>query len=288
MLKNKRFIRIGRAYSPVVPALTYGKDDNMPQKDIVSVIIPTYNRAHIIGRTVGSVLNQTYGNFEIIVIDDGSTDQTRDAVMRFNDRRIRYVQQEYAGLPAICRNRGLRLAGGEYVAFLDSDDLWLPQKLSRQIEFMRNNPQAFLVYSRCFVQEDGKVVAVEPRRPKSGYVFEDLYLAYNFIPCLTVMMRNPGSHKDYFFDEHPQLKAAEDYDLWLTIAMGERIGYIDEPLAIYVKHRGSISAEKLATLKKWKFIMDKFAPSVSKQALIKKRTSLYAKYIFFNTIGRFI
>ena len=106
----------------------------------VSVIIPTYNRAHLVGRAIRSVLNQTYQDFEIIVVDDGSTDNTEEVVKSFNDPRIRYIRHEKnRGGSAAC-NTGIRAARGEYIAFQDSDDEWLPEKLEKQMQVFENTP----------------------------------------------------------------------------------------------------------------------------------------------------
>lgn len=95
----------------------------------VSVVIPTYNRAHLVGRAIQSVLNQTYQDFEIIVVDDGSTDNTEEVVKSFNDPRIRYIRHDQNRGGSAARNTGIKMARGEYIAFQDSDDEWLPEKL---------------------------------------------------------------------------------------------------------------------------------------------------------------
>ena len=103
------------------------------QEKLVSVIIPTYNRSSFLKEAIQSVLNQSYNNFEIIVIDDGSEDETEKVIQSFNDSRIKYLKREHTGSPAFIRNQGMKIAKGEYIAFLDSDDLWFPHKLKMQI-----------------------------------------------------------------------------------------------------------------------------------------------------------
>ena len=100
---------------------------------LVSVIIPTYNRAGVIKETINSIINQTYSNFEIIIVDDGSTDNTGDIIKTFQDDRIKYYWKKNTGLPSKARNVGLKHVNGEFIAFLDSDDIWLPKKIETQL-----------------------------------------------------------------------------------------------------------------------------------------------------------
>jgi len=253
------------------------------EKNLVSVIIPTYNRAGIIGDTIRSVLNQTYDQFEIIVVDDGSSDNTRQVLEKFNDQRIRYFWYANSGLPAVARNRGLALARGEFIAFVDSDDIWLPEKLAKQVKILKENPDIFLVYTKCFIRKNGKTFSISPKNPKSGDIFIRLYMAYNFIPCLTVLMRN--SNTLYCFDENPALRAAEDYDLWLRIAHKERITFIDEPLGIYSMHSENISSDALETLKKWELIIKKFKADVPPVIFCRKYLSFYYRSFFLMTLA---
>ena len=106
----------------------------------VSIVIPTHNRAHLIRRAIGSVLNQIYQDFEIIIVDDASTDNTREVVESLNDQRIRYIRHENKRGAAAARNTGITSASGKYIAFQDSDDKWLPEKLGRQVEILESSP----------------------------------------------------------------------------------------------------------------------------------------------------
>jgi glycosyltransferase involved in cell wall biosynthesis len=254
----------------------------MLQKGLVSVIIPTFNRADVIEETVRSVLAQTYSFFEIIIVDDGSNDNTSEVVKCLNDSRIRYYFFENSGLPAVSRNKGLRLANGEFVAFLDSDDLWLPEKLAKQVKILQEQKDVFLVYSQCIVKQNERIIKISPLHPKSGHIFCQLYLAYNMIPCMAVIMRNRGVDSPYFFDENPFLRAAEDYDLWLTISRTEKIVGIAEPLTVYCLHADNISQDFDKTIKQWKFIINKFRPFVPRHVLIRKLFSFYIKKIIID------
>jgi glycosyltransferase involved in cell wall biosynthesis/predicted SAM-dependent methyltransferase len=213
----------------------------------VSVIIPTFNRFPLLCRAVDSVLNQTHGDVEIIVIDDGSTDDTPILFPR-QFSSIRYVKVEHSGLPAVARNAGIRLAKGELIAFLDSDDQWLPNKLSQQVSVFHKHPTVGLVCSNAFVvrQHDEK-----PSRPylkddqgHSGLVLPAL-LENNFIITSTAMVRRSTLEQVGLFCEDRALRAVEDYDLWLRVATQSAIVYLEALLAIYrdipsVSIRGAI------------------------------------------------
>lgn len=113
------------------------------KKDKVSIITSTYNNAHFISQAIESVLAQTYDNWEMIIVDDGSSDGTEDVVKRFKDSRIHYFSLKHSGTPAISRNIGIRHSSGEFIAFLDADDLWPPQKLEKQVAFLRSKLYLF-------------------------------------------------------------------------------------------------------------------------------------------------
>ncbi len=118
---------------------------------LISIIIPTYNRAALIGESIQSVLNQTYKHWELIIIDDGSHDDTHQVVSNFRDKRISYYSIAHCGIFGKVRNEGLRRANGEYVAFLDSDDLWCADKLETQLELMNQYPEIFFVFSNVTI-----------------------------------------------------------------------------------------------------------------------------------------
>lgn len=121
------------------------------KENLVSVIIPTYNRSDLIKETINSVLNQTHKNFELIIVDDGSTDNTKTVIESFKDNRIKYILQKHIGLPATGRNNGINIAKGDYIALLDSDDQWLPKKSEKQSEFMEKNPDILLIASNGYI-----------------------------------------------------------------------------------------------------------------------------------------
>ena len=187
----------------------------------VSVIIPTFNRAGLIARAIRSVTVQHYRDFEILVIDDGSTDETEEVARSFG-KKIRYCFKENEGAGR-ARNYGLLKARGEYIAFLDSDDLWLPEKLSLQVTLLDRSRQTGLVYTdiKSFSElGTSEKSYFQYTKPYSGYIFRQLFMK-NFIPTSTVMVRRHCFEKvGIFKKDQPH---AEDYDMWLRIASSFQI-----------------------------------------------------------------
>jgi len=206
----------------------------------VSVIIPTYNRAHFLGETIQSVLNQTYQDFEIIIVDDGSTDKTEELVKSFSDGRLRYIKLgKNTGSSAAPRNAGLKVASGKYIALLDSDDTWLPKKLELEVEVFDTHPSVGLIYAdyTYFGSRDGpKKTGFEGVPLVSGYGLKNLFLSgmqYIIATC-TVLVRKSCLEKVGLFDES---MIQCDLDMWLRIAAHFEIDYINTPLAKYRLHK---------------------------------------------------
>jgi len=212
---------------------------------VVSVIIPTYNRASYIAEAIRSVQGQTYPNYEIIVADDGSTDNSAEIVAGFGDA-VTYVPLPHRGQPAATRNGGLCVASGEFIAFLDSDDLFLPNKLALQLSAFEAHPEAGLVYSNgCFFRGDptqptGYVLDGLPT--PSGDVFAEL-LQGNFLTTPVVLIRRACLDVVGMFDERPDFLAVEDYDLWLRIAAQLPVIYAPGNVAAIRRHGQSISRD---------------------------------------------
>lgn len=201
---------------------------------MISVIIPTWNRATIVARAVLSALSQTYQDIEVIVVDDGSTDNTRQILEPFG-RKVRYLPLEHSGLPAVPRNAALHMARGEYVAFLDSDDEWLPEKLEQQIAVLEENSEVGLVCSNALVAKGN----VFPHHlyhnvdyATTQWTLAEL-LRTNVVITSTVVLRHKIMVSTGVFSEDPMLQAIEDYDLWLRVAAVAKVVYIPEPLAVY-------------------------------------------------------
>ncbi len=198
---------------------------------MVTIIIPTYNRKSYLEDAIDSVLGQNFTHFGIIVVDDGSDDGTADLVRGLGDpKKLEYMRFSHSGVPGKVRNAGARMAKGNYLAFLDSDDLWKPEKLTRQIAFFEEHPGIRICHSREIWQRGEKIVSqAGQRHRRSGNIFPDA-LKKCIIGPSTVMMRRELFEEFSGFRE--DLEIAEDYELWLRITAKYPVGYIDEPLVI--------------------------------------------------------
>lgn len=208
----------------------------------VSVIIPTYNRARYICRAVNSVLNQTITDHEIIIVDDGSTDNTKEVLAQY-DNRIVYLPQSNKGISA-SRNRGISAARGKYIAFLDSDDWWAPEKLAEQVKVLDANPKVGIVYSRMpIVNEKGKKLGTKPAGV-SGKNFKELLEVWGDLPTSTVMTRRECLDRVGVFD--CTLPPVEDIDLWLRISQFYDLYEIEgKVLAYYFRHSEQTTASRI-------------------------------------------
>ncbi|HZJ26323.1 MAG TPA: glycosyltransferase [Acidimicrobiia bacterium] len=212
---------------------------------LVSVIIPAYNMVDFVAETIESALAQTYSAVEIIVVNDGSTDETAAAIAPYRDR-IRYVEQENRGL-AGARNTGIRVSRGEYLALLDADDLWLPDRLGHCVEHFAAHPHLGMVTTDAYLIEGGETTTKRCYRDRRQYPFpdaEDHQLAViarrNFL-FVSVVFKRELVDRYGSFDE--QFRRAEDYELWSRyLVRGERAGYVDEPLGYYRRRADSLSA----------------------------------------------
>ena len=198
------------------------------KKPFVSVIIPTYNRAWVLKAALDSVLAQEFRDFELIVVDDGSTDHTPQILDAYH-QDLMVIRQPNLGVSA-ARNRGIAAAGGELIAFLDSDDLWLPRKLSSQVNFFNSNPEAVINQTEEIWIRNGVRVNPKTRHHKpSGMIFEQS-LALCLVSPSAVMMKPSLFDAVGLFDE--DLPACEDYDLWLRISWRYPVYLIETPLII--------------------------------------------------------
>ena len=213
----------------------------------VSVITASYNCAKFIEESIKSVLNQTYDNLELIIVDDCSTDNTEEIVNEYikKDSRIKFYRLNNNSGAAVARNKGLDEATGRFIAFLDSDDIWDKQKLEKQINFMQTNNYGFSFTSYRLIDENGGLLNKEIRVPNE-ITYKKL-LKNTIIGCLTVII-----DKELIGDfKMPLVRAGQDTATWLSILRNGNIAYgYDEVLASYRMVKGSISSNKLKALKR--------------------------------------
>lgn len=204
----------------------------------VSVIIPTYNSADYLMEAVDSVLQQSFQDFEILVIDDGSTDGTEDR-MRGRHSKVRYLRQQNSGV-AVARNNGIKQSRGRYIAFLDADDTWLPCKLERQLAALGEHKDHRVCYSAFTVVDSDLAPVRVSRSNRQSHALDDLLLRGNVIGSIcTVLGERALFEAVGGFD--PLLSQCADWDLWVRLAALTDILYLDEPLVTYRQHGANMS-----------------------------------------------
>jgi len=220
------------------------------KKPLISILTPVYNQRNYIEQTIRSVLNQTYQDWEWIILDDGSTDGTRDIIKSFNDGRIKYAYQEHAGLTYLTRtyNKALTMCTGDLIAMLDHDDYWPDYKLEVQIKSF-DNPNVILSYGVCcIVNQKGKEIcyssipedpSVALNDPTGSSLKELLFARYSFIPNLTVMLRRSALVTIGGFVEAQGLY--HDFPTWLRLSLEGRFASIPRCLGFHRKHPSSIT-----------------------------------------------
>jgi len=212
------------------------KMEEIKTSPTVSVIIPTYNRAHMVGRAIQSVLAQTYQGFELIVADDASTDNTEEVVKSFNDERLKYIRhEENSGTSAAPRNTGIKMARGEYIALLDSDDEWLPEKLEKQLDrFKSVSPDIGVVYCGFFyVSERTGRTLFEVAPAERGDVFE-LITAKHILGDTTPLVKKECFQKAGVYDT--EFLSCQSWDMWIRVARHHKFDFVPEILAKFYIH----------------------------------------------------
>lgn len=216
---------------------------------LVSIIMPSYNTDKFIAETIESVLSQTYSNWELIIIDDCSTDNTDRVVEKYlTDKRIRYLKNKHNSGAAVSRNRALREARGKWIAFLDSDDLWMPCKLEWQIKFMKKYDYHFSYTNYSEINEKGKengIIVTGPKRITKTGMFN-----YCWPGCLTVMY-----DREYVgLIQIKDIKKNNDYAMWLKVCKKADCYLLNKCLAQYRKGRkGSVSSHSIKTMIGWHY-----------------------------------
>jgi glycosyltransferase involved in cell wall biosynthesis len=212
----------------------------------VDIIIPAYNASHYLPIAIESVISQTFEDWQILLVDDGSTDNTAEVVAPFLDRlgsKIKYIKQANRGLPA-ARNTAIRTSTAEFLALLDADDMWLPCRLAESVKVLRERPQAGLVY--------GLITGIDHKNQPGitwlgnlgdadGYIAQQIYMRKVELPCPTITFRRTCVDEVGLFDE--TMRATEDRDLWLRIALRYEVAFVPKILAYYRLSPNSMSTD---------------------------------------------
>jgi glycosyltransferase involved in cell wall biosynthesis len=240
----------------------------------ISVVIPTYNAMIYLPQTVAGLLNQTFEDFEAIVINDGSSDETEQWVSKIKDPRIKLISQNNKGL-AGARNAGIAQASGEYIAFLDADDLWEPTKLEKQVHVLDKYPEVGLVYTWvAYIDEKGESTGKVVKYQAEGDVWKNL-LERNLVECGSVaMVRRSCFDTVGVFDWNlSSFNVNEDWDMWLRIAARYPFKVVKEPLAYYRQSSSSASKNWKAIEQSFRIVIEKAFDSAAPELQSLKRRS---------------
>jgi len=252
----------------------------------VSVIIPTYNCSQYLPEAIDSVLAQTCQDFEIVIVDDGSTDNTKDIIEVMSRKfpgKLLYLYQKNKGVCA-ARNIGIKASTGDYVAFLDADDRWMSPRLQVGVDILESMPDVSLVHANITrINENGQVLSTPTRDSNllTGKIFKRLFLHLIQVSTPTVLIRKEVLNSVGLFDEYLTRLGSEDKDLWLRIAYEASVYYIDKPLAFYRHRSGSLSKNYEAMLKGRLYVIDKFY----KQGMVCFLWVAIAKSKIFRDVG---
>jgi glycosyltransferase involved in cell wall biosynthesis len=240
----------------------------------VSVVIATHNHGKFLAQAIESALTQSLTEIEVLVIDDGSTDETPEVVRRFlGDRRVLYERSEHLG-PAAAKNVGVRMAQAPFIAFLDADDVWLPGKLERQLHVFNADPELGVVYARrLLIDESGTELEYVQPPLHRGQVLNTLFRTA-FICCSSAVVRAGVFDDVGLFDEG--LPLAIDYELWLRVALHYRFDYVDEPLVLYRTGHASLSQRHLERMNTVQFIISRFVAEHGAEAELDLAAVRYA------------
>ena len=266
----------------------------------VTVIIPTWNRADTIEKAVRSALDQIIPPFEILVCDDGSTDGTEQIIKSIGDERVKWIPSPHSGRPALPRNRGIRESKGEWLAFLDSDDAWLPDKLEKQLNLAKKmGCRAVCSNAHRLVPEKGRQGELLSWK-QERITFNDL-LDVNLVICSSSLIHNSIFEQALGFPEAPCLTAIEDYSLWLRVATQTDFAYVKKPLLIYrdAPNNSIRNPDATTVWMQRKFVLSNFLDWSEKRKIsneymakarkaYKKASRCATKYRWFNCLKKII
>lgn len=254
---------------------------------LVSVIVPVYNRAELVGATLESILAQTYRNIEIIAVNDGSTDSSLKVLKAYADKypeKVKVIDQQNTG-QVRARNNGIQHAQGEFIAFLDSDDTWAAEKLELQIPLF--NPETGLVY--CGINEvdqHNSIIRTVPCEAGIRGSIHSKLLVRNRMTGGSVVVSRTALESVGVFDE--SLQAAENWDLWIRIARDFKVNYINKPLVNYLKHSGNLSANSnKMSMAAWVVLQKHLPPSANSGELGQTYALAYANFHYNQAVMHF-
>lgn len=242
------------------------KEKSLP---LVSIVVPCYNHEKYVTQTIESIVNQTYKNIELIVIDDGSKDSSQEVIQKLaNKYKFTFIHRPNRGLSATL-NEAIELSSGKYFSTIASDDILMLEKIEKQVEFMEANPQFGMCYAKIVCFEDSLEKSYEyPNSNKQGWIFEDLLNYGCFIPAPSNFIKKEVFDVVGGYDESLWI---EDWDMWLRIAQKYQIGYIDEHVAYYRRHDTNISSQTLKMHEAEKQILEKYKEYKNFKKIIKNK-----------------
>lgn len=231
--------------------------------DVVSIVIPTYNRSELLRKAVESLQAQTYQSIEIIIVDDCSSDDTEETVKNMKDKRIRYIKHERNKGGSEARNTGIKQANGRFVGFLDSDDQWLPEKLEKQLSVFKQNPFAGVVYTGVNVVKGGEVIETVTPQHKGNLL--KMLLERNCLNTTSsILVKKELLDEVGGFDG--ALPSCQDWDLYLRLARISNFDFVKDPLVLFFEHDGErITTNKRASAQGHMQIFQKYKELARKQ-----------------------
>jgi len=256
--------------------------------ELVSIVIPTYNHGRYLVRALHSILGQTYTNWEVIVVDNHSLDDTEEIVSSFSDTRIKIIKVHNNGIIAFSRNAGVKVSKGRIIAFLDSDDWWTPQKLELSVNKIDQGYD--IVYHDLWLVDITKKIRLPKRvgaRKLFPPIYDDLIMKGNAIPNSSVLVRKCLLEEINGLSEDKELVAAEDFDCWLRLSIiTEKFGFIPQSLGYYL-HSGNNSSNPMKKSKNLKKLCElHFIPFINERRIEMPTYMLYMKARTYYQIGQ--
>jgi glycosyltransferase involved in cell wall biosynthesis len=252
---------------------------DMSMNPLVSVIIPTYNRGQELARTIESALAQTYPAQEIIVVDDGSTDDTANVALAFEARGVGVIRHERNRGVSAAMNTGIRAASGEFIAILEHDDLWLPQKLERQMACFERDEVGLVYCGVAHVGATGRVHTVVPPL-RRGRMYRDLLFKPYILTSSSVVLRRECFERAGYFDE--SLQGPQDYDMWIRVAEHYEIDFVADVLVHFASYAHPHLNRPSRLIPMYHKLNQKFESYTYESALLRRRVRAYRLYTLAN------